>query len=566
MSDTTLQSLTAAVSAETMMRNLEALASRVKLAGTPEELESLRVIEARMQDYGYRTTILQHPAFISLPGAARLSVGQQELPCITHSFSLPTGPEGVTAALVDLGQGSAADFQNKDLRGRIALIEGMANPASAARARDVGALGQLHISPDDQLHEMCISPVWGSPSDATRGQLPRTVAITVERQAGLALRERLRTGEALSVTLFADVDTGWRNTPILVAELDAPGAGVDAPFVMFSGHHDTWHFGVMDNGAANATMMEVARLCAGRQQDWRRGLRFCFWSGHSQGRYSGSAWYADEYWDELDRRCVAHVNTDSTGGRGADDLAHSGAAAELWGLAADAVGAQAGQSYARVRSGRNGDQSFWGVGIPAIFNSLSRHARPDHVAAQAHMPLGWWWHTPHDTLDKIDPERLVRDTRVFVHVVWRLLSTPLLPLNYAEHARSLRAELEPLRDGLSGVLDLSLLASRAAALEDAASAFATRAAAMPEEALPALDGALMRASRALVPLDYTQGDRFRHDPALEQHAWPSLQPLRQLLKAAGTAEAPFLLVAARQARNCAAHALRQATEALAAAG
>jgi hypothetical protein len=566
MTDTVLPALTAAVSAEAMMRNLEALATHVKLAGTPEELESLRVIEARMRDYGYRTAILHHPAYISLPGAARVSASGRDLPCITHSFSLSSGPEGVTADLVDLGPGAAADFVGKDLRGRIALIEGMANPASAARARDAGALAQLHISPDNQLHEMCISPVWGSPSDTTRAQLPSTVAVTVERQAGLALRERLRAGEALSATLFAEVDTGWRDTPILVAELEAPGAGTDAPFVMFSGHHDTWHLGVMDNGAANATMMEVARLCAGQRKGWRRGLRFCFWSGHSQGRYSGSAWYADEYWDELDRRCVAHVNTDSTGGRDADDVAHSGAAAELWGLAADAVAAQAGQDYVPTRPGRNGDQSFWGVGIPAIFNSLSRHARPEGVAAQAHMPLGWWWHTAHDTLDKIDPDRLVRDTRVFVHVVWRLLSAPLLPLDYAAHARALGAELAPLRAALDGALDLSLLAERAAALEQAAAALAARAAAAPAEALPVLNTALMRASRALVPLDYTQGDRFRHDPALEQHPWPSLQPLRRLAEAAGTPEAPFLRVAARQARNRAAHALRQATEALEAAG
>ncbi|EHM01604.1 PA domain protein, partial [Acetobacteraceae bacterium AT-5844] len=476
MHDTALPALAAAVSAEPMMQLLQELARRVKLAGTPEELDSLRVVEAQMREHGYRTTILHHPAMISLPGAARTSAGGQDLPCITHSFSLSSGPEGLTAPLVDLGLGRPADFAGQDLRGRIVLIEGMANPASAARARDAGAVGQLHISPDDQLHEMCISPVWGSPSDTTREQLPTTVAVTVERQAGLALRERLRAGEALSATLFAEVDTGWRDTPILVAEMDAPESGDDAPFVMFSGHHDTWHLGVMDNGAANATMVEVARLCAQRRREWRRGLRFCFWSGHSQGRYSGSAWYADEYWDELDRRCVAHVNTDSTGGRGADDVAHSGAAAELWGLAADAVAAQAGQDYVPTRSGRNGDQSFWGVGIPAIFNSFSRHARPEGVAPHAHMPLGWWWHTPHDTLDKIDPERLVRDTRVFVHVVWRLLSSPLLPLDYAGHARALRAELEALRGTLGDVLDLSLLLARAAALEEAAQDLARRAA------------------------------------------------------------------------------------------
>jgi hypothetical protein len=563
MTDTAFPQLTAAVSAEEMMQNLETLATRVKLAGTAEELESLRFIEARMQAYGYRTTVLQHPAYISLPGAARVTAGGQALPCITHSFSLPSGPEGLTAPLVDLGMGRPADFAGQDVRGKIVVIEGMATPATAARASHAGAAGQLHISPGDQLHEMCISPVWGSPSEETREQLPITVTVTVERQAGLALRARLRAGEVLDATLFTEVDTGWRDTPILVAELDGPETGEDAPFVMFSGHHDTWHFGVMDNGAANATMMEVARLCAGRRGEWQRGLRFCFWSGHSQGRYSGSAWYADAYWDELDRRCVAHVNTDSTGGRGADDLVHSGAGSELWALAAEAVSAQAGQEYARVRSGRNGDQSFWGVGIPAIFNSLSRHTRPEGVEPHAHMALGWWWHTPSDTLDKIDPERLARDTRVFVHVVWRLLTAPLLPLDYAEHARAMRGELQRLQEQLGDSLDIALLLKRTQALEQAAAELAGRASGVKD--LARFNTALMRASRALVPLDYTQGDRFRHDPALEQHPWPSLQPLRLLADAAGTPEAPFRRVAALQASNRAAHALRQAIEALEAA-
>ena len=560
MTHASLCELTSAVSADEMMRNLGVMAERVKLAGTPEELESLRFVEARMQSFGYRTTVLHHPAYISLPGAARVTAGGLALPCITHSFSLSSGPDGLTAPLADLGTGRPADFAGQDVRGKIVLIEGMATPATTARANRAGAAGQLHISPDDQLHEMCISPVWGSPSDVTRAHLPTTVAVTVERQAGLALRDRLRAGGPLDATLFAEVDTGWRETPLLVAELDGPDAGGEAPFVMFSGHHDTWHQGVMDNGAANATMMEVARLCAGRRGEWQRGLRFCFWSGHSQGRYSGSAWYADAYWDELDRRCVAHVNTDSTGGRGADDLAHSGAGSELWALAAEAVSAQARQDYARVRSGRNGDQSFWGIGIPAIFNSLSRHARPEGTDPQAHMALGWWWHTASDTLDKIDPERLARDTRVFVHVVWRLLTVPLLPLDYADHARAMRGELQSLQARLGDLLDISLLLKRTDALEHAAAALASSAAGATE--LSRFNAALMRASRALVPLDYTQGDRFRHDPALEQHPWPSLQPLRHLADAAGTAEAPFRRVSALQASNRAAHALRLAIEAL----
>ena len=86
---------------------------------------------------------------------------------------------------------------------------------------------------------------------------------TVSNADGGTLRERLARGEQPRVTLHAEVDTGWRKTPILVAELDGP-ADADGPFVLFSGHHDTWYFGVMDNGAANATMLEVARLLAAR--------------------------------------------------------------------------------------------------------------------------------------------------------------------------------------------------------------------------------------------------------------------------------------------------------------
>ena len=88
------------------------------------------------------------------------------------------------------------------------------------------------------------------------------------------------------MTLHAEVDTGWRKTPILVADLDAPGGGADEPFVLFSGHHDTWYYGVMDNGGANATMMEVRAPLRGRRATWRRGLRVLFWSGHSPGALS----------------------------------------------------------------------------------------------------------------------------------------------------------------------------------------------------------------------------------------------------------------------------------------
>lgn len=302
MPDVTRRSLAEAVDAAQLMQHAGEFARWVKLSGTADELRSLDYVQAQLDSYGYRTERILHDAYISLPGAARVDVDNATLTAITHSFSQSTPPQGLTAPVVYAGDGEAADLAGKDLRDAILLMEGIASPGQADRASRASAAGQIQISPHEHLHEMCVSPVWGSPSAQTLADLPTTVVCTISQADGAALRDRLADGEQPRVTLHAQVDTGWRQTPILVAELDGPAP--DGPFVMFSGHHDTWHFGVMDNGSANATMLELARLLAGQRAQWRRGLRLCFWSGHSHGRYSGSTWYADQHWEELGRRCA----------------------------------------------------------------------------------------------------------------------------------------------------------------------------------------------------------------------------------------------------------------------
>ena len=548
-----------AVSGKELMRHCAEFAKRVKLSGTPEELESFRYLKSCLDGYGYRTELLSHDAYISLPGAARVEIDGRELKCITHSFSRPSPKGGLHAPIVDLGEGSASDFAHADCRGKIVLVDGIASPAVADLARRAGAAGQLHVSPHEHLHEMCISPVWGSPSDETRSLLPSTVACTISKLDGEAVRAKLAGGSKPEVVLHAKVDTGWRKTPLLVAELDSPG-GADAPFVLFSGHHDTWYFGVMDNGSANATMLEAARLLSERRSGWRRGLRICFWSGHSHGRYSGSAWYVDQHFDELDRRCVAHVNVDSTGGIGADVLTENGVVVELAGLAKEATLAETGQHHLGKRPSRSSDQSFWGVGIPSMYGSIS-HQPPGPVKMRN--PLGWWWHTPHDLIDKVDEEFLVRDTRVVVATLSRLLNDPVLPLDLSAHVSSLIDELKAIAAKLKDDFGMkSVIETAEAVLRMAKSLNVTKAVDDPAK-IDRLNDALMGASRALMPLDYTQGDRFSHDAALPQPAWPALQKLRDLAaQPPGTDEARFLAVSAARARNRVLASLREAERAL----
>ena len=554
--------ISAAVSGAMMMANLRRIAGWVKLSGTAEELEALRFLEAQMLAYGWRSTIVMHDAYISLPGAARVLVDGAPVRAITQSFSLASPPDGISAVPVYLGHGTAEDFAGKDLRGALLLIEGMATPAVADRATRAGAAAQLHISHHAHIHEMCISPVWGNPGATTRTQLPQTVVCSVAQQDGAVIRDALAAGRRPVVTLYAEVETGWRRTPILVCDLDGPGGPAD-PFVLLSGHHDTWYHGVMDNGSANAAMLEVARLLAQHRPAWRRGMRVCFWSGHSHGRYSSSAWYADAHWEELDRRCVAHVNVDSLGGIGATLLTGTKSTAELRHLAAEAVQRHTGQVVKGVRRGRNSDESFVGIGIPSMFGSISAQPQQHQQARNA---LGWWWHTPDDLIDKIDEANLVRDTRVLLHACWALLSEKVVPLDHGATVAALAAELDELAPALAQRLELAPLRAAAATLYGLVADVEARRHAAPAAKLDEVNMALMRASRALVPVDCAEGDRFSHPAALPLAAWAPLQPLRALAASPpGSEDEKFVAVDALRARNRLAHALRDATDALKAA-
>jgi N-acetylated-alpha-linked acidic dipeptidase len=566
----TISRLCTAVDPATMMRHLEEFSRRMKLSGTPQELESFRYLKATLDSYGYQTELILHDAYISLPGRARIEVETETPDCITHSFSRPSPPGGLRGTVVYAGHGRTQDFAAQDVRGKIVLLESIANPGATRRASLAGAIGQIHISPHEHLHEMCVSSVWGSPTAETSENLPSTVVMSLRKADGDALKRRVRGNEPVAVTLHAEVDTGWRKTPLLVAELPGPN-GDDDPFVMFSGHHDTWYYGVMDNGGANATMLEIARLFAPERSQWRRGLRLCFWSGHSHGRYAGSTWYADTNWDELARRCVAHVNVDSTGARGNTVMADALSSAELSGLAAEAVRAQGGQELDGLRMSRAGDQSFWGIGVPSLFMGMGEQpaAAADNVmgavfggGARKGAGFGWWWHTPDDTLDKMDADLLVRDTRVYVHAIWRLLTDRVLPLDYAAGAATLDAELASLTQQLDGRFDLSPLTARVARLRDQAAA--VLATPVPDdEAAERINAALVAVARAMVPMDYTTGDRFGHDPALPQTPYPVLDVVRQLAASrTGSDQARFLAGSATRACNRLAFALDQANAAL----
>jgi hypothetical protein len=556
------------VAPASLMEHTQAIARWERLSGSDEELEAFEYIRRTLDGYGYYTRLQHIDALISLPQSARLSIsGLGDVECITHSMGASV--EQLQGEVLYCGLGRQEDYQEIDIRGKIALVEGIAMPGKVRAGEEAGAIAQIHIS-GDYLHEMCISTVWGSPTLETARLLPHTPSVTVRSSTGEAMRALLHEGP-LFADLSTTVDTGYRPIPLLTADL--PGALEEQRFVLFSGHVDSWYYGAMDNGSANAAQLEVARLLV-LSAPHRRGIRVAFWSGHSHGRYAGSAWYVDNHWEDLYDNCVAHVNIDSVGGKGATALSHSYAMQEARPLLRSVIADQTGQPFHGSRVGRAGDHSFMGVGIPAMLMDLSAQPLPEAdtptsrafallSGSKASGGLGWWWHTPHDTVDKVDPELLERDTRIYVALLYQLLNLPLLPLDFRLTVTEITELLGDYQAKAEGHFDLTSSIRRTDQLQDAVEKLYQKAPSVEEEPDPAcleiFNQGLLRLSRILTTLNYSESGRFEHDPAYRQSPLPLLRVINKLpgLDPSSDTYQQALTTLARR-RNAVNYALREA--------
>lgn len=533
------QALAGQVSAERLWDFTLNIARKVRLSGSPDEGESFRYIARTLKAWGFEIEEHRPECWVSWPGAALLEIlgdAPESIRCITHAMAASTPPDGVVLDMVNAGPADAAALDRQPVSGRAAVCDGLAMPAKVFRVEAAGAAAQIHVC-DEHLHEMITSIVWGSPTPGTVHLLPKTPIVSVTKQDAAKLHEVMRRGRA-RVRIRARVDTAWRPLPILIAHLRAPKSHGD--FLLFSGHVDSWHYGAMDNASANATQMEVARILAGRRSRLRRDLRLAFWSGHSHGRYAGSAWYADQFWQDLHDHCILHLNVDSLGGKGASLLSEAIVMAEAREFASAILEKVVGQRLSGVRPQRAGDQSFWGHGVPSLFMTLSEQPLDDSETAKAFAllmggraktgGLGWWWHTTEDTLDKLDPALMVRDAQIYLLVAQRLLEDLILPLDYRAAAKEAREILTGYVREAKGRFDLGPALQELEGLAkglNALNRIVEKGRLTPSKAVR-VNRCLMAVGRELIPISYTRSGPFDHDTTLAVPPFPGLEPMRRL--------------------------------------
>lgn len=520
----TLESqLVAAVSREELWETNQAIAQWVRHSGTDEEREAFAYVQSKLDEYGLRTTLLEHPALVSYPLEASLRVTTNDgttlqVNCLGTAFSASV--DNLEAEVVDLGFGRPEDYAAQDVHGKVVLLNGLATPTAVYAAERAGAIGQIFIN-DDRLHYMIVSPIWGTPTPKEADRIPATPSISVVEADGHRLRELIQAGP-VQIQLSSQVFMDWQQTPILIGELDGQHSD---DFVIFSGHLDSWEVGAMDNGSANATMLEVGRLLATQAESLVRGLRLIFWSGHSHGRYSGSTWYADNFWEELYDHCVAHVNVDSTGAKGATFYRNFPANLELGSFGAEVVESHTQQPAEARRMSRAGDMSFNGIGIPALFMSLSQvpfsDADTDYVSQAFGKLIGgkmpWWWHTSEDTMDKVDLDVLTLDTQIYVSTLWRLCTERVLPMDFQPVAADIHRALAEWQEKAGEHLDLSGCLERASDLWEGVGLLMQRRLEVARQGdadqVEMINQIMKRLSRTLIPITYTAVGPFDHDPA-----------------------------------------------------
>ena len=347
---------------------------------------------------------------------------------------------------------------------------------------------------------------------------------------------------------------GWAPCLVVVAEIR--GSEDPDEFLLVHGHYDSWYVGIGDNATGDAALLELARVLHGLHGRLKRSVRIAWWPGHSTGRYAGSTWYADQFADEIDEHCIAHLNIDSPGCKDATAYEEVMWMAEASGVCTGAIADALGERAKGMRPLRAGDYSFNQIGPTAFYMLLSnipiaeRQRRGYYaVGGNGGSPT---WHTPNDLPPVADLGVLTRDLAVYLTTIVRVVNAPLYPFDYQAAVDEIASAVEGYQAKLKGDVDLTpvlgdldrIKAALARWRADAES----RATWTDAASRRAANASLRRLARVLVPLNYARGERFDHDPAVKFAAVPRLEAATRLA-AAPPDERPFIRTGLVRERN-----------------
>lgn len=512
-----------------------------RLAGSENSRRMAEYAYETFQSAGLESRMHEFLGLVSFPEAAQvrlLSPETRDIVANTLGHSAVT--DGVEGELIYVGSGAESDYEGKDVRGKITLSELSYSPARHEKAYVAwkrGSTAQIMMNWGDEQNEAVpfgsMKSAWGNPTPETlETEIPDIPCAGIARTEGLRLKQLCQQGP-VRVRLSTKAENGWQPLTMTSAEFNAQA---ERQFMLIGGHMDSWYGPqATDNAAGNAVIMELARVFRAHGDDLPRGLVAGLWMGHETGTMISSTRFADVNWDRLRRSCVGYMQIDQPGIADTSTW-HLLSTDDIQPYGMRTTQAVVGDMPVHWRrQQKNGDSSFFGVGLACIGGEMS--FTDEEIQRTALANLGWFHHSIHNTIDKLDKDRLALHLKVYAHWLWGLLTSPILPHEY----HTLASRFVERLDGFAGYdvpdIDMAGAAERArefeglaTRLDEQSATWQQRISSNPmdgERAANVLNQAKLQLSRVLVPIASTAVGPYGQDRY--GHAWqtqmiPSLVP------------------------------------------
>lgn len=543
------QKLLGDLSSEAPWALIERFTTLVRESASEDERIAADYIVEQLKKYGVPHEVYEPDLFLSVPVKSRLVVNGQEIRAKSPAMSANTGPGGLTGELVyipSLVSPRSVDLFditpeiNIDVAGKIVVLDGFGGPAPVRMFEDLGAIGQIYINPGVDIHWGICTTIWGAPDLDNYQKQPSTPVISINRPDGQALIEQLQNAGTLEVTVYTDLKEGWFPCPVIVAHIE--GTQEPERFVLAHGHYDSWDVGIGDNAVGDATLLELARVFHANRDQLARSLWVAWWPGHSTGRYAGSTWFADKFGLDLMRNCIAQVDIDSPGCRWATEFIEISWMKETEDFCVQTIKEVTGKDAEGERPHQAGDYSFNNIGLSGFFMLLSE--MPIELRKEKdYYPVGGCgmniaWHTENDLLEIADKDILMRDLRVYVATLQRVINNALHPFNFQALATEFRETLDTYSSAAGDAVDFAPAYNALGELDAALAALYGKTgslldASVNDPAVRAFNGAILEMARELIPINYTRNGLFRTEPAVKIPPLPDIEPAMKLASASG---------------------------------
>ena len=467
-----ISTLTEAVMSEIRQENIEettiAFSHWKRASASPDAEAAADYLLEKLEEYGIPHQRLLFSGYMSSAVSASLEILGE------NSRSFDVVPCGFTKNTEDLvgelyydslsEKTNLTNIQKEErfeaFKGKIILTREYCSDIAyeAAAAGALGIIG-MYNSPEEVPHYFGASNHNGAPTPDTRHLLPTLPCIDCTKSAGEYLIAQMRKGP-VRVRMSALADTGVKLASIPVAFIQ----GSEENFVMMDGHYDSHCEGMTDNGAGDAIILELARCLHKNRHLLKRSILVCWWAGHEFGQYAGSTWFSDTYFEKLRDRCVAHINIDVAGSRGAERIRARTTQMEGRNFTAERIQRFTGfEAQPYIQLPHLGEQSFLGREVP-ITIMLKYEAAPEK---QKVWPVGggYWWHSREDTLDKVDYANAMRDAKINAEMICEIANSRHLPVDMPAFLAEMRKLLLEIASALNQDFELAPVFSHLERLE-----------------------------------------------------------------------------------------------------